>query len=61
MEEKKSSYYKNQERKNNTNHVEIRSLFDQAGYNVFMQEPSGHVQGRHPTTVNGINTSTMAG
>lgn len=52
---------KKKKKRNNTNHVDIRSLLDQAGHNVLVEDPSGHMQGRHPTAVHSINISAIAG
>lgn len=43
-----------------TNHVHIRSLFDQTGHQLFMQDSGSHVQSCRPTAVDSINISAMA-
>lgn len=56
-----AKYQKTTKLRNNTNHVDICSLLDQGGYNVLMEDPSCHMQGRHPAVVHSINISTIAG
>lgn len=43
-----------------TNHVDIRPLFDQASYHVFTEAPGSHVQRRHPIAVNSIDIGAVA-
>lgn len=44
-----------------THRVDIGSHFDQTGDKVFMQDPSGHVQRRHPITIDAVDISAMYG
>lgn len=56
----KLSTAKNKKR-NSTNPVDICSMSDQGGCNVLTEDPSGHMQGRHPVAIHSVDVGTIVG